>query len=108
MVHSSGSKALPQTQLLSGLYINGLSRPPSPWSPPKTTCSASAVCRPIHTIANLYLSERLLVIRDLLLLALGRDFETLLGRVQDQLDLLDQAIFLLLDLGILFDSLLDE
>lgn len=41
------------------------------------------------------------------LVAFG-DLEALLGRVEDGLDLLDEPIFLLLELGVLLDGLLDE
>lgn len=48
--------------------------------------------------------EGLLVVH----LILGGDLEALLCRVQDGLDLLDKAVLLLLQLGILVDGLLDE
>lgn len=51
--------------------------------------------------------ESLLVVH-LLLLAFGRDLEALLGRVKDHLDLLDQAVLVLLELRVLFNSLLHK
>ncbi|KLU85677.1 hypothetical protein MAPG_04699, partial [Magnaporthiopsis poae ATCC 64411] len=49
--------------------------------------------------------ERLLVVRGL---ALGGDLKALLGRIEDDLDLLDQTVLLLLKLGILVDRVLHE
>lgn len=98
------SKVLPQSQPLSSFYINALSRPSS--SPLQTRCCSLTAST--HTIAKPHHSESLLVIHKLLFLTLGRNLKAFLGRVQDQLDLLDQAILLLLDLRVFFDSLLDE
>lgn len=49
-------------------------------------------------------SERLLVVH----LALGRDLKALLCAVQDGLDLLDEPVLLLLDLGVLLDRVLNQ
>lgn len=56
----------------------------------------------IRTPPNL---ERLLIINAFWL---SWNFETLLGGIQDRLNVLDQPILLLLDLGILFACLLDQ
>lgn len=87
-------------------YINALSRPSS--SPLQTCCCDLTTSTLAVTIAKPHHSESLLVIHKLLLLTLSRNLKAFLGRVQNQLDLLDQAILLLLDLGVLLDSLLDE
>lgn len=57
-----------------------------------------------------YFLESLLVVQalSLELLSLGGDLKALLSRVQDSLDLLEDAVFLLVELGVLVNSLLDE
>lgn len=102
----NGSNVLPQSQPLSSFYINALSRPSS--SPLQTRSCGLKACTLVHTIAKPHHSESLLVIHKLLLLTLGRNLKAFLGRVQNELDLLDQAVLLLLDLGVFFDSLLNE
>lgn len=103
----------PRTQTLSKVFTsNALLRPPGFFEREPGLIAPDGAVHIVpwksHQADPLWCSKRLLVLRTFLFLALGRDFETLLGRVKDQLDLLDQAVLLLLQLGVLLNSLLDE
>ena len=87
--------AMPSCPL--GNYCSFVCRPPY-WIRKHTTPLINIAVRGSFSL------ERLLVVQ---LIGFG-DLKSLLGGIQDRLDLLDEAIFLLLELGVLINSLLDE